>query len=268
MPTGEPDTLIECDDVLVAVGQENAFPWIERDIGLEFDRWGMPVVDPVTYRSTIPNVFFGGDAAFGPKNIIWAVPRTATAPRLLDRRLCQDRAVDDRPPLPAPLVSQKMGIHEWTYDNDISTHHRLKVPLRDKVALKDIMVEVELGFDTKRALEEAQRCLNCDVETVFADRLCIECDACVDICRWIASPSRRTAREGRSAPRLKRADRQCRTQDLYVSAPLKTETRHGQGRGRLPCIAVCAPSAVRPAHGTCRNSSVKLPRGADMPSRA
>src|SRR5271156_6302385 len=73
VPTGEPGVHIECDDGLVAVGQENAFPWIERDIGLEFDKWDMPVVDAVTFQSTNPKIFFGGDAAFGPKNIIWAV---------------------------------------------------------------------------------------------------------------------------------------------------------------------------------------------------
>ena len=146
-PTGEPDQFFECDDVLVAIGQENAFPWIERDIGLDFDRWGMPVVDTVTYQSTLPNVFFGGDAAFGPKNIIWAVAHGHEAAISIDR-FCNGEDVADRPPPHVTLVSQKMGIHEWSYDNEISLEERRKVPLRDqKIALADIKAEVELGFD-------------------------------------------------------------------------------------------------------------------------
>jgi formate dehydrogenase beta subunit len=182
VPSGEPDQHFECDDVLVAVGQENAFPWIERDIGLEFDEWGMPKVDEVTFQSTQPNVFFGGDAAFGPKNIIWAVAQGHDA-AISIHRFCQNQDVRDRPPPGFSLVSQKMGIHEWSYDNDISNDHRYRVPLREKVeALKNVRIEVELGFDKALGFAEAQRCLNCDVETVFAEPLCIECDACVDIC--------------------------------------------------------------------------------------
>ncbi|HEU0215469.1 MAG TPA: FAD-dependent oxidoreductase, partial [Stellaceae bacterium] len=182
IPTGEPDTHIPCDDVLVAVGQENAFPWIERDIGIEFDRWDMPKVDPKTMQSTLPNVFFGGDAAFGPKNIIWAVAHGHDAAISIDK-LCHGEDVRDRPPPGVTLVSQKMGIHEWSYDNDISNDLRYRVPLRDtQVALADIRVEVELGFDEKLGYLEAERCLNCDVQTVFTGQLCIECDACVDIC--------------------------------------------------------------------------------------
>ena len=222
VPTGEPDTLIECDEVLVAVGQENAFPWIERDIGLEFDKWGMPKVDEVTYRSTIPNVFFGGDAAFGPKNIIWAVAHGHGAAFSIDA-LCQGRDVDVQPPAKGDFASQKMGIHEWSYDNDISLQRRLKVPLRDNaVALTDIRVEVELGFDTARALAEAHRCLNCDVQTVFSTPLCIECDACVDICpmdciTFTGDGPESDLRKRLSAPALNL------TQDLYVSGELKTK---------------------------------------------
>jgi ferredoxin len=173
---------IECDDVLVAVGQENAFPWIERDIGLDFDKWDMPVVDAVTYQSTNPKVFFGGDAAFGPKNIIWAVAHGHQA-AISIHQFCQGESVDNRPPPMVTLVSQKMGIHEWSYDNAISLDLRYKVPHRDKLqALKDIKSEVELGFDKELGFAEAQRCLNCDVQTVFSDKLCIECDACLDIC--------------------------------------------------------------------------------------
>ena len=165
VPTGEPDQHFECDDVLVAVGQENAFPWIERDIGIEFDQWDMPVVDEVTMGSTNPKVFFGGDAAFGWKNIIWAVAHGHQA-AISIHKLCQNEDVRDRPPPMVTLASQKMGIHEWSYDNDISLDLRFKVPHRDKlIALKDIKAEVELGFDDKLAFAEAQRCLNCDVQT-------------------------------------------------------------------------------------------------------
>src|SRR5476651_615988 len=131
VPTGEPDVLMECDDVLVAVGQENAFPWIERDLGLAFDEWDMPVVDPVTYQSTNPKVFFGGDAAFGPKNIIWAVAHGHDAAVSIDL-FCHGEDVKDRPPPDFSLISQKMGIHEWSYDNDIANDRRYRVPQRDK----------------------------------------------------------------------------------------------------------------------------------------
>ena len=222
IPTGEPDTLIDCDEVLVAVGQENAFPWIERDIGLEFDKWGMPKVDPVTYRSSLPNVFFGGDAAFGPKNIIWAVAHGHGAAYSIDA-LCQGKDVDARPPADGRFVSQKMGIHEWTYDNDISQQRRLKVPLRDNaVALTDIRVEVELGFDTARALAEAQRCLNCDVDTIFAAPLCIECDACADICPMDCITFTQDGPETDLRKRLA-APANNLAQDLYVSGELKTK---------------------------------------------
>ena len=182
VPAGEPDQHFACDDVLVAVGQENAFPWIERDIGLEFDKWDMPLVDEITMASTLPNVFFGGDAAFGPKNIIWAVAHGHEA-AISIHKLCQGEDVAARPPPHVTLVSQKMGIHEWSYDNDISNDERFRVPLRDKkVALQDVRLEVELGFDRALGYREAERCLNCDVQTVFSAPLCIECDACVDIC--------------------------------------------------------------------------------------
>jgi NADPH-dependent glutamate synthase beta subunit-like oxidoreductase/ferredoxin len=219
--TGEPDVHMECDDVLVAVGQENAFPWIERDIGLEFDKWGMPKVDPKTMQSTIPNVFFGGDAAFGPKNIIWAVAHGHDAAISIDK-LLNGETVAERPPPMVNLVSQKMGIHEWSYDNDISLDLRYKVPLRDQaIALKNIKVEVELGFDQKLGYLEAERCLNCDVQTVFAEPLCIECDACVDICpmdciTFTENREEKELRQHLKAPALNVS------QDLYVSDALKT----------------------------------------------
>ncbi len=221
VPTGEPDVHMECDDVLVAVGQENAFPWIERDAGIEFDRWNMPKVDAVTYQSTNPKVFFGGDAAFGPKNIIWAVAHGHEAAVSIDL-FCNGKSVNDRPPPMTNLASQKMGIHEWSYDNDVSLDLRYKVPHAPKeLTLKNVLVEVELGFDKKQAFAEAQRCLNCDIETVFERGLCIECDACVDICpmdciTFTPNGEEEELRHRLTAPALNR------TQDLYVSDALKT----------------------------------------------
>ena len=221
VPTGEPPTVIPCDDVLVAIGQENAFPWIERDIGIEFDRWGMPKVDPKTMQATLPTVFFGGDAAFGPKNIIWAVAHGHDAAVSIDK-FCHGEDINLRPPPGTSLVSQKMGIHEWSYDNDISNDLRYKVPLRDlKVALSDIRAEVELGYDDQLAYLEAERCLNCDIQTVFTGSLCIECDACVDICPMdcitFTEDGEETELRGRlSAPATNT------TQDLYIGNSLKT----------------------------------------------
>jgi formate dehydrogenase (NADP+) beta subunit len=221
VPTGEPDVLHECDDVLVAVGQENAFPWIERDVGIEFDKWDMPVVDPATMQSSLPNVFFGGDAAFGPKNIIWAVAHGHDAAVSIDK-LCHGEDVTKRPPPDVALISQKMGIHEWSYDNDISNDQRYRVPLRDKVvALKDVRVEVELGFDRKLGYAEAERCLNCDIQTVFTPSLCIECDACVDICPMDCITFTGNAPEEQLRHALK-APAKNHTQDIYVSTELKT----------------------------------------------
>jgi NADPH-dependent glutamate synthase beta subunit-like oxidoreductase/ferredoxin len=221
VPAGEPDIHIECDDVLVAIGQENAFPWIERDLGLEFDRAGLPKVDQKTMQSSLPNVFFGGDAAFGPKNIIWAVAHGHEAAISIDR-YCRGEALNKRPPPMVNLVSQKMGIHEWSYDNEISLDRRYKVPLRDqKVALSDIKAEVELGFDQARAYAETQRCLNCDVETVFAGSLCIECDECMDICPVDCINFTENDVETELRPRL-RVPALNLTQDLYVSDKLKT----------------------------------------------
>ena len=221
VPTGEPDPHYACDDVLVAVGQENAFPWIERDIGIEFDKWGMPKVDPKTMRSTHPKIFFGGDAAFGPKNIIWAVAHGHDAAISIDK-LLHGEDVAKRPAPEVALSSQKMGIHEWSYDNDISNDLRYRVPLRDKVvALKDVRLEVELGFDRKLGYLEAERCLNCDVQTVFNAPLCIECDACVDICPMDCITFTGNGEEGDLRQRLS-APAKNPTQDIYVSGALKT----------------------------------------------
>ena len=222
VPTGEPDPFFECDDVLVAVGQENAFPWIERDIGIEFDeRWDMPKVDEATMRSTHPKVFFGGDAAFGPKNIIWAVAHGHDAALSIHIALeGGDPAV--RPAPGVDIVSQKMGIHEWSYDNDVALDHRFKVPHRPKEeSLRDIRAEVELGFDVELAWKEAQRCLNCDIQTVFTPQLCIECDACVDICPMDCITFTENGEEADVRTRLS-APATNLTQDLYVGDGLKT----------------------------------------------
>ncbi|HLZ81925.1 MAG TPA: FAD-dependent oxidoreductase [Caulobacteraceae bacterium] len=220
-PTGEPDVHLECDDVLVAVGQENAFPWVERDIGVAFDEWDMPVVNEVTFGSTHPKVFFGGDSAFGPKNIIWAVAHGHDA-AISIHKLCQGEDQNVRPPPGVSLISQKMGIHEWSYDNDVSLDRRYRVPLRDKVeALSNVRLEVELGFDGKTGFKEAERCLNCDIETVFKEPLCIECDACVDICPMDCITFTEDGEEEELRARLT-APALNLTQDLYVSAPLKT----------------------------------------------
>ena len=182
VPTGEDPVIFECDDVLVAIGQDNAFEWIERDIGIEFGEWDMPIVDKITFQSTNPKIFFGGDAAWGPENIIWAAAHGHQAAISIDK-FCNENDLYERPEPGTTLVSQKMGVHEWSYDNDISQASRLLVPHADKtIALKDLKMEVELGFDEQMALDEANRCLNCDVQTVFSEELCIECDACVDIC--------------------------------------------------------------------------------------
>jgi len=221
VPAGEPDQHFACDDVLVAVGQENAFPWIERDVGIEFDQWDMPKVDSTTMASTHPKVFFGGDSAFGPKNIIWAVAHGHEAAVSIDK-LLNGEDIAERPAPAVEIMSQKMGIHEWSYDNEIALDKRYKVPHRDKViALKDIKAEVELGFDEKLAFAEAGRCLNCDVQTVFSAQLCIECDACVDICPMDCITFTENGEEADLRKRLT-APSQNLSQDLYVQDGLKT----------------------------------------------
>jgi formate dehydrogenase beta subunit len=221
VPAGEPVQHFPCDDVLVAVGQENAFPWIERDVGIEFDQWDMPKVDTKTMASTHPKVFFGGDAAFGPKNIIWAVAHGHDAAVSIDKML-NGEDIADRPAPAVEIMSQKMGIHEWSYDNEIALDKRYKVPHRDKViALKDIKAEVELGFDDKLAFAEAGRCLNCDVQTVFSAQLCIECDACVDICPMDCITFTPNGEEADLRKRLSAPSHNL-TQDLYVQDGLKT----------------------------------------------
>jgi formate dehydrogenase (NADP+) beta subunit len=221
VPTGEPEVFVACDTVLVAIGQENAFPWIERDCGIEFDRHGLPQLGKETFQSTLPRVFFGGDAAFGPKNIISAVAHGHEAAVSIDR-FVNGEDVARRPPPMTNLMSQKMGIHEWRYHNDVSVDARFKVPwAAAEKALANIKVEVELGFDAATAFKEASRCLNCDVQTIFNRDTCIECDACVDICPMDCISFTAGGAEEDLRTRLKAPARNL-TQDLYVSPTLKT----------------------------------------------
>ncbi len=221
VPTGDPEVFVECDAVLIAVGQENAFPWIEADSGIEFDKWGLPVLGKDSFQSSVANVFFGGDSALGPRNIITAVAHGHEAAVSIDR-LLNGQDVASRPAPRTNLMSQKMGIHEWSFDNDVSIDERFKVPwAKAAQALASIKVEVELGFDAATAFKEAARCLNCDVQTVFTKDTCIECDACVDICpmdciTFTANGDETDLRSRLKAPALNLA------QDLYVSGELKT----------------------------------------------
>ena len=216
VPTGEPLVYIEADDVLIAIGQENTFPWIERDLGLEFDNWGMPVVSRKTFQSTLDQVFFGGDAAFGPENVITAVAHGHHAAVSIDL-YCQGKDVQVRPSPLTNLVSQKMGIHEWTYDSIVVNDDRYKVPHAEKQkTLTDRKVEVELGFAKDTGFKEAQRCLNCDAQTVFYTNRCIECDACVDICPTSCITFTDNGEEADLRTRLN-APALNLSQDLYVS---------------------------------------------------
>ncbi len=218
---GEAPAFYPCDDVLIAIGQENAFPWIENNVGIEFDKWGMPVLDKNTFQSSRANVFFGGDAAFGPENIITAVAHGHQAAISIDL-FCKGESVQDRLPPQTNLVSQKMGIHEWSYDSSTTDEDRKIVPLVELTsALQDRKLEVELGFDVATAFEEAERCLNCDVQTVFEEEKCIECDACMDICPTSCITFTANGEETELRERLKVAANNL-TQDLYVSDNLPT----------------------------------------------
>jgi ferredoxin len=216
--------IIPCDTVVLAIGQDNAFPWIERDIGLDFGKWDMPVVDKTTFMSTRPGVFFGGDAAFGPANIIWAVEHGHQA-AISIHNYCQGVPVTERPAERMSLTSTKMGLHEWAYDNDYDGSRRQKMVHVDLVArFKSLSTEVEVGFSPEQTAAEVQRCLNCDVQTHFTDSLCIECDACLDICPTdcltIAPNGEEADLRGRLA-----APAPDTTQSLFVSGSLKQTSR-------------------------------------------
>ncbi len=212
---------MEADDVLMAIGQENSFPWIERDLGIEFDQWDMPLVDKATFQSTNKKVFFGGDSAFGPENIITAVAHGHQAAVSIDL-FCRGGDVAKRPPPHVTLASQKMGVHEWSYDNAVENDQRYIVPLAPlQKTLKDRKVEVELGFDIATGFKEAERCLNCDVQTVFDELRCIECDACIDICPTDCISFTTNGSEDDLRGRLEAPAPEL-TQDLYISADLPT----------------------------------------------
>lgn len=216
--------VIPCDDVILAIGQENAFPWIERDMGIEFDKWGVPVIDETTHQSTKPGVFFGGDSAFGPKNIIWAVEHGHQAAISIHKH-CEGEAITERMPRGVNLQSAKMGVNEWMYSNAYTGEHRRDMPLVElKKRLKNRKMEVELGFDAERIATEVQRCLNCDVQTVFDAPLCKECDACLDICPVDCLSILENGEEGqlRAGMRVPAANTE---QALYVSGPLKDTGR-------------------------------------------
>ena len=216
--------ILPCDDVILAVGQDNAFPFIERDIGIEFDKWEMPVVDEKTFQSTRSEVFFGGDAAFGPKNIIWAVEHGHQAAISIHKH-CLGESVSERLTPGMHLSSRKMGIHEWSYSNDYSSLARLTMPTVDlETRFKELSIEVELGFSAEQVREEVERCLNCDVQTVFTDALCIECDACIDVCPVDCLTITHNGEEEDLRKRLKVATLDA-DQPMFVSGALKQTGR-------------------------------------------
>jgi len=222
MTTGE--VIVPCDDVILAIGQDNAFPWIERDLGIELDRWSVPVVDETTFESTLPGVFFGGDAAFGPKNIIWAVEHGHQAAISIHRH-CQGEDVAERLPVMMNLSSRKMGMHEWSFSNDFDPAARRKmVHVALSQRFKDLTTEVELGFTVNQVETEVQRCLNCDIQTVFFDSLCIECDACLDICPTQCLTMTPNGERIDVLSALK-APRRNQDQPLFISESLKQTSR-------------------------------------------
>ena len=221
VPTGEDDVFMECDDVLMALGQLNAFPWIERDLGIEFNDWDMPEVDKTTFQTSLANIFVGGDAAWGPENIITAVAHGHQAAISIDK-YCNQLDTRTRPEPGTTLISQKMGFHDWLYNASIADDLRYVVEHVDKdKALSSLKIEVEKGFTLEQGLKETQRCLNCDVQTVFEEDRCIECDSCEDICptsciNFIENDDEPQLREKLKIPATNLE------QDLMVSAELKT----------------------------------------------
>jgi formate dehydrogenase beta subunit len=257
------EAFFPADDVILAIGQENAFPWIENDLGIEFDQWHVPVVDPVTFQSTRPGVFFGGDAAFGPKNIIWAVEHGHQAAISIHNH-CMGEPVTSRLPPTMKLSSRKMGLHEWSYKNDYNPVERRIVPhVSLKERFKQLDVEVELGFTAEQTVEEVQRCLNCDVQTVFEDRLCIECDACIDICPTDCLTIARNGEEAELTGRLK-APRLNPQQPLFVSAPLK-QTGRVMVKDEDLCVhcGLCAERCPTAAWDM-QKSTIHLPHAIDQ----
>ncbi len=218
------EKLIPCDDVVLAIGQDNAFPWIERDIGIEFDEWECPVVDEQTMMCSREGIFFGGDSAFGPKNIIWAVEHAHQA-AISIHRYCHGEDIRDRLPDGLNLISQKMGMHEWSFSNNYNGAERRLMPHVDLAErFKKLDIEVELGFTAEQTVREVERCLNCDIQTVFSADLCIECDACIDICPVNCLTITKNGEENDLRQRLS-APATNHDQALYVSAELPQTNR-------------------------------------------
>jgi len=256
------EVIIPCDDVILAIGQENSFPWIERDLGLEFDQWDVPVVDKATFESTLPGVFFGGDSAFGPKNIIWAVEHGHQAAISIHRH-CQGKDLHERLPVMMNLGSRKMGMHEWSYSNDFDPAARRKMEhVRLSQRFKDLTTEVELGFTAEQAQREVERCLNCDIQTVFFDSLCIECDACLDICPTQCLTITPADEKVQMLSQLK-APRRNKDQPLFVSGPLQ-QTARIMVKDENLCIhcSLCAERCPTAAWDM-QKSLFKFPRATD-----
>jgi NADPH-dependent glutamate synthase beta subunit-like oxidoreductase len=256
------EVFLPCDDVVLAIGQENAFPWIERDVGIAFDRHDVPVVDPVTYQSTRPGVFFGGDAAFGPKNIIWAVRHGHEAAISIHKH-CEGTSLTERLPRGVNLTTTKMGIQEWSYSNAYEPAGRRLMPHVDlKQRFKKLNIEVELGFSAEQIATEVERCLNCDIQTVFTDKLCIECDACIDICPVDCLAITQNGSEAELTARLK-SKRLNPEQPLFVSAPLQ-QTGRVMLKDENLCVH-CGLCAERCPTGAwdMQKSTVSIPYAAD-----
>ncbi len=251
-----------CDDVILAIGQENAFPWIERDIGIKFDKWDVPQVDKITFQSTREGVFFGGDAAFGPKNIIWSVEHGHQAAISIHKYCCGD-PVTERLPRGVSLSSRKMGMHEWSYKNEYNAAERRLVPHVGLIErFKKVNIEVELGFTAEQAALEVQRCLNCDVQTVFAAKLCIECDACIDICPVDCLTIAPNGSESELRSRLK-APATNPQQALYVSSGLP-QTGRVMVKDEDVCVhcGLCAERCPTAAWDM-QKSTIKIPHAED-----
>jgi NADPH-dependent glutamate synthase beta subunit-like oxidoreductase len=260
------DEFFPCDDVILAIGQENAFPWIERDVGIELDRWNVPIVDKQTFQSTLPSVFFGGDAAFGPKNIIWSVEHGHQA-AISMHKFCRGEPVAARMPRSVTLSSRKMGMHEWSYKNEYNGAERRLVPhvgLIDR--FKKVNVEVELGFTAEQAALEVQRCLNCDMQTVFSAKLCIECDACIDICPVDCLTIAPNGTEKQLRSRLK-APATNLLQALYVSEALP-QTGRVMVKDEDVCVhcGLCAERCPTAAWDM-QKSTIKIPLAEDASAK-
>jgi formate dehydrogenase beta subunit len=256
---------LPADDVILAIGQENAFPWIEKDLGIQFDKWDMPVVDETTCQSSRPGVFFGGDAAWGPKNIIWAVAHGHSAAISIHNH-CQGVAVTDRPPQGMNLISQKMGISEWSYHNDYNPSHRQKMKHVDLVErFSKLNIEVEMGFSAEQTAREVQRCLNCDIQTAFTAKRCIECDACIDVCPVQCLTITRDGDEADLRTRLS-APAINLDQAIYASEPLP-QTKRVMVKDEDVCVhcGLCAERCPTAAWDMLKYDLIQPYAGAPIP---